>query len=107
MGETVIVDGFYNHDTGDVEITQREYIGDILQENLDKQKDGSNGWTEDRSMRLVGSIPWSLYADHNFRSLNRDERTIFLRWFLEQHPECRTVDKFLHVGPSDGHIIIK
>ena len=107
MGDIRMIDGFYDPDTGDIGITQQEYIGDIIQENLDKQKDGSNGWTEDRSMRHVGSIPWSLYVDNDFRSLPKEERTLFLRWFLDKHPECRTVDKMLHVGPADGHIIVK
>jgi hypothetical protein len=102
-----VIDGFYDEDSGDLSITQQEHIGDILQENLAKQKDGNNGWTQDRSMRHVGSVPWSLYIDNDFKSLSKPERTIFLKWFLEQHPECRTVDKMLHVGPADGHIFVK
>ena len=107
MGICKMIDGYYDEDSGNISVTMQEHIGDILVENLAKQKDGGNGWTKDRSMRLVGKIPWSLYIDNDFKSLAREERTLFLKWFLERHPECRTVDKMLHVGPSDGHIIIK
>ena len=85
MGDIRMIDGFYDHDTGQIGITMQEDITDILQHNLDRQKDGSNGWTKDRAMRQVGAIPYSFLT----------------------HPEFRTVDKMLHVGPADGHIIVK
>ena len=107
MGDIKFIDGNMNERTGDVSMTFQEYVGDIFLENQARQKDGTNGWTKDRTMRQVGSIPYSLYVSNDFRSLSKEEKTLFLKWFLDRHPECRTVDKMLHVGPSDGHIIVK
>ena len=107
MGDIRMIDGFYNEKTGEIGITQQEYIGDVIQSNIEKQKDGTNGWTKDRNMRQVGSIPYSILMDSEFRNLNPEERHLALKWLLEKHPEFRTVDKMLHVGPADGHILVK
>jgi hypothetical protein len=107
MGDIQYVDGFYNEDTGDVWVVQREFIGDVIAANIVSQKDGTNGWSEDRSMRRVGFIPWSVYASNDFNSLDKEEKQLFLRTFLENNPQYRTVERLKTSGPSDGHIIVK
>jgi len=107
MGGYRFVDGNFDPDSGEIRIVQEQYIGDILQHNLDLQKDGTNGFTRGRSMRLVGQIPGFLYADPDFRALDPQEKQFFLKWFLERHPEYRTVERLKTSGPNDGHIIIK
>ena len=95
--------------------TFREYIGDVIKENLEAQKhpekmgEGARG-------RKIASIPTSV-----FRSWQREfEQTgakqqdrwvpdwrIFLRKKIDEHPQFRTVDKMLHVSPYMGNTIIK
>ena len=79
----------------------------VINSNMVEQQSGKNGWTPDRTMRLIARIPAVLYNSPDFRALEPEERQLFLRWFLEQHPEYRTVDKLLHVGANDGHVIIR
>lgn len=79
----------------------------LIKENKEAQQVGDNGWTKDRSMRRIGKIPYELYADPDFRTLTTPERELFLRWFLDKNPQFRTVDKVLHVGANDGHVIVK
>lgn len=80
---------------------------DLIKENLEAQRDGSNGWTDDRHFRRVGKIPYELYVDPDFQALTTPEKQLFLKWFLNKNPQFRTVDKLLHVGANDGHVIVK
>jgi len=107
MGDIRMIDGFYDEDTGNLSITQQEYIGDIIEQNLSKQRDGSNGWTKDRMFRHVASIPCSVAAMERIRAMKDDAQHLELQRILNKHPEFKTVDKMLHVGPADGHILIK
>lgn len=80
---------------------------DLIKKNIDAQNDGSNGFTKDRTLRRIGSIPMELYVDPDFQQLTTDERTVFLKWFLGKHPQFRTVDKMLHVNPAPGNVWIR
>lgn len=100
-------DSDYNPDTGQLSYKETHYIGDVLEENRQQQNDGNNGFSKDRNFRQIGRIPTALLMDPDYKALPEAGKQYFLRWFLEQHPECRTVDKLLHVNANDGHILIK
>jgi len=106
-GETYWWDSDYDPNTGKLAYKETHYIGDILEQNAAQQKEANNGFTPDRTMRMIGRIPVALTMDPDYKALPEVGKQLFLRWFLEQHPECRTVDKLLHVGANDGHILIR
>lgn len=112
----MLIEAEWNERKGTLELKMAEYIGDVLVENLLSQKDGGNGFTAGRTMRKVASIPTSVFREWQVEfekiggktQLNwSDDWRKFRDKKLADHPEYRSVDKMLHVGPADGHIIIK
>lgn len=112
----MLIEADYDERTGKLDIKMAEYIGDVLQENIIGQKDPANGFTMNRTMRKVASIPSTIFREWQmeFERIGGKRQTNWgndWRKFrdrkLADHPEYRTVDKMLHVSPNAGNIVVK
>lgn len=112
----MLIEAEYNERTGVLNLQMAEWIGDVLVDNLLDQKDPRNGFTQDRTMRRVASVPISVFREWQIeferiggkRQLHwQDDWRKFREKKLADHPEYRTVDKMLHVTPHAGNILVK
>jgi bacterioferritin (cytochrome b1) len=86
-------------------------ITEHLESNLEEQVNGINGWTEERTMRKIGSITpmafYKWYLKNKIADLSNVDKQAELVKFLESNPQFRTVDKLKHDTANQGNIIIK
>ncbi len=97
-----------------------EYVGDVIADNIQAQKDPCNGFTRSREGavgRKIASIPTSVFRSWQAEFERREgpkghgdwvpDWKVFLRAKIDAHPEYRTVDKLLHVTPNASSVIVK
>ena len=104
-----------NEEKGRYHWIWKEYIGDVVEENRraravkEKIGEGAMG-------RKIASIPTSVFRSwqEEFEKQGgkkQDNWTHDWKSFLwrkiQEHPQFRTVDKLLHVGPADGHVFVR
>ena len=83
----------------------------LINENAELQKDARNGFSPDRSLRHIGSIPveafhrWAVQA--KYYEMDKIQRNIAMRNYLKSHPEYRTVESLVTHGVNDGNIFIR
>ena len=83
----------------------------VINANDDRQKDVTNGFSEGRNFRQIGSIPadafhrWAL--ETNYYRMDKIQKNFAVRKYLNDHPEFRTVQQLVTHGPNDGNVIIK
>ena len=104
-------DADYNPRKDTFHYVQQQDVTEHIEGNLQDQVDGFNGWTPDRSMRKIGSIPplafFKWYHENNIANLSTVDKQAELVKFLQKCVEYRTVDKLKHDTANQGHIIIK
>lgn len=89
-------------------VIQYQFIGDIVDNNVELHKDPMNGFTEERNFRKIGSIPVMEWRKMGFDKIDdRYERELKIRKYLQGNPQYRTVDALKHDGANDGHVIIR
>lgn len=104
-------DADYDPRTGVYTYGKVQDITDHLEANLEEQVSGLNGWTENRSMRKIGSITpiafFQWYIKNRIADLSAVDRQAELVKFLNSNPQFRTVDKLKHDTANQGNIVIK
>jgi len=104
---------FYDDRTGNIYYEATENITDVLQENLILQKDDSNGFTKDRTMRQICNIPNAVYHQFAKRTgyygMDASDKKKELEKFLKEYRQyCTGKDGLLkHDTANQGNIIIK
>jgi len=83
----------------------------IINENDDLQKDGTNGFSPDRSFRHVGRIPYEAFhrwaVSINYYEMDKMQRNYAVRKYLNDHPEFRTVQALVTHNANDGNVIVR
>jgi hypothetical protein len=104
-------DADYDYRKGVYTYGRIQDITDHLEDNLEQQVSGLNGWTEGRTMRKIGSITpiafYKWYLQNKIADLPKVEQQAELVKFLQSNPQFRTVDKLKHDTVDQGHIIVK
>jgi hypothetical protein len=104
-------DVYFDERTGNIYYSAVEDITDIVNDNLVAQQDEGNGFTPDRTMRQIASIPLSimhkLAKETGYYSMNAEDKRRALDTFLAKEQQYMTVDKMKHNTAHQGNIIVK
>ena len=76
-----------------IKIYQTQNIDHVAESAKADKMDNWNGWSHDRTMRKLGTIPAVFLNDERFKDLNSNDRKAFdkaARKFFTEYPEFRT-----------------
>lgn len=107
----------FDQQTGKVGYNARLDYRDLVLDNEARQKDPANGFTANRTMRQIGSIPLEVLLDYSRKFMREhgigihqlekaDEQAILVA-FLNDNPQYRTVERMKTTNANDGHIIVR
>ena len=91
-------------------------VAPVIEANLEAQKDPQNGFFQERLGRHIGEIPEIIYYSDvlpKFRLFEKEfagddlrmKKGEYLKSFLNEHPQYRTVDAILHKSPNPNILI--
>lgn len=76
-----------------VKIYQTQNLDHVAESAKADRLDNWNGWSHERSMRKIGTIPMVFLSDERYKDLNSDDKKIFekaTRKFFTEYPQFRT-----------------
>lgn len=83
----------------------------IHNDNDDRKKDPSRGFSPERTLQHIGRIPCDVYhawaMKIGYYQMDKDKKKAELIKFLQENPQWSPVERLVNHGANDSHIIIK
>ena len=110
-GGTAREDVWIDPKTGLIHYHKLTYVGGVIDANRQEKKASEKGFTKERTMQKLASIPatvWYEFAKRvGFWEMDNEAKKVARFRFLKDHPEYLTVEHQVTPQANSGNIIVK